>query len=66
MTTPDSSRQLRASVDAVATPRHEVAFCVLDLYRIHAQRSRRCSRSRARAHELAAALDEIVDELDSP
>ena len=64
MTTPDSSRRLRAMVDAVATSRHEIAFRVLDLYRIHAHRGDRCARSQARARELAVAFDEIVAELD--
>jgi hypothetical protein len=66
MTTPNSSRRLRASVDAVATPRHEMAFRVLDLYRIHAHRGEQCARSRARARELAAAFDEMVAQLDPP
>jgi hypothetical protein len=64
MTTPDSSRRLRAMVDAVATSRHEMAFCVLDLYRIHAHSGERCARSRARARELAVAFDEIVAGFD--
>ncbi len=64
MTTPDSSSRLRAAVDAVATPRHETAFRVLDLHRSHAHRAERCERSRVRARELAATLAEIVAELD--
>jgi hypothetical protein len=66
MTTPNSSRRLRATVDAMATPRHEIAFRVLDLYRVHAHRAEWCSRSRTRARELAAEFEEMVAELDPP
>ena len=66
MTTSDSSTVLRAAVDAVVDDRHEKAFQILDLYQAVSRQAERCARSRARSRELAAVLDELIDDIDRP